>query len=456
MLLTVSFLLYLPQVLFGFWLAHTLWRELTPQALWFKLFLGIPLGLGLWSLGYFLWLWIGLSRFIFPWIELTTSTVFALLSLPTLKLLTVSFSLRPLKSPLNLALLLFVLATAALFGWQLYMNPHGSEDAWFIWNLDARFIYFAQDWRILYAPGGPGWHPDYPLLVSLTTVSGWVVLGQDSPRIQMAVSTLFTLVLPGILFSGLLLLKDTKQAALATIVLLASPMIINYGVSQQADIPVAGCMLATLVLVSLYFKTRANNLLLLAGLTASLTAWAKNEGYLFILVSVVLMAVFLAALGQIYTLKHYIIGSVIPFSVILLFKFTLPVTNDLFAHNNLAQILDWNRYGVVLRSLFEHAANLGWWSPVSLLIVLLIYGLLTWFDYPEPLIVKFVGLALFLQLLGYFVIYLLTPHDLIWHVNTSFERLLLQLFPAFLLLFFYATRSPDFNLSEGWNNASHH
>jgi hypothetical protein len=456
MLLTVSFLLYLPQILFGFWIAHTLWREPAPQALWFKLFLGIPLGLGLWSLGYFLWLWVGLSRFIFPWIELAISTVFALLSLPTLKLLTVSFSFRPLKSPINLVFLLVALATAALFGWQLYMNPHGYEDAWFIWNLDARFIYLAQDWKILYAPGGPGWHPDYPLLVSLNIVSGWVILGQDSPRIQMVVTTLFTLILPGILFSGLSLLKDTKQAALATIVLLASPMIVNYGISQQADIPVAGCVLASLVLAALYFKTRAGNLLLLAGLTTSLTAWAKNEGYLFIFISAVLMTVFLAALGQIRTLKNYVIGSAIPLSVILLFKFTLPVANDLFAQNNLAQFLDGNRYLVILQKLFEVAANLGWWSPVSLLIVLLIYGLLAWFDYPEPLIVKFIGLALFLQLLGYFVIYLITPHDLLWHVNTSFERLLLQLFPAFLLLFFYATRSPDFNLSEGWNNASHH
>jgi hypothetical protein len=85
-----------------------------------------------------------------------------------------------------------------------------------------------------------------------------------------------------------------------------------------------------------------------------------------------------------------------------------------------------------------------------------LYGLLVWFDYSEHLIVKFIGLALLLQLFGYMFIYLLTPYDLAWHVNTSIERLLLHLFPTGLFLFFYATKSPDFNLSEGWNHASRH
>ena len=455
MLLLLSFCIYIPKILFGFWLSHTIWREPSPQALWFKLFLGILLGMGLWSLGYFLWIWAGLNRYIFPWLELAVSLVFAALAFPTLRLLFVSLSFRSLKSPLNLVFLLVVLAVATLFSLRLYMNPHGNEDAWFIWNLNSRFIYLAQDFRILYSPGGPGWHPDYPLMVSLNIVSGWVMLQQDSTRIQMAVTTLFTLVLPGILFSGLTLLKDAKQAALATIVILSSPLIINDGISQQADIPVAAFILASLVLMALFFRTRETNLLFLAGLTTSLTAWAKNEGYLFIFVSAVLVVVFLMVLKQIRFIISYIIGMGIPFLVILLYKLSLPVSNDLFAKNDLAQLLDWNRYVYIFRSMFQSIVVFGEWPLVSLPAILFIYAILKWFEYSEPVILKFIGLALLGQLTGYFVIYLLTPHDLIWHVNTSLGRLLLQLFPAALFLFFCATKSPDFNLSEGWKNASH-
>jgi hypothetical protein len=455
MLLLLSLLLYIPKILFGFWLAHTVWHDPSPQALWFKLFLGIPLGLGLWSLGYFLWIWAGLSRFIFPWLELVVSLVFAVLAFLTLISLSVPWSFRSLKSPLNLVFLLTILVFVTLFGLGLYMNPHGAEDAWFIWNLDSRFIYLAQDFRILYASSGPGWHPDYPLMVSLNIVSGWVVLGQDNSRIQMAVTTLFTLALPGILFFGLALVKDARQATLATLVILSSPMIIDYGISQQADIPVAGFVLASLVLAALFFRTREANLLFLAGLTTSLTAWVKNEGFLFVSVSAVLIVVFLAALKQIRFIKNYTVGVGIPLLVILLYKFSLPVGNDLFVKNDLAQLLEWDRYVLILNSLFNGLVNLGGWPSFSLFAILFIYLMLVWFDYPDHVILRFVGLVLLAQLFGYFVIYLLTPHDLIWHLNTSFGRLLLQLFPSGLFLFFYAAKSPDFNLSEGWKNASH-
>jgi hypothetical protein len=449
MLLALSFLLYLPSAISGFWLAHRLWRESTPQALWFKLFLGLPLGLGLWSLGYFLWIWVGLNKTIFPWLELAVSIVLTILVIPSLKLLFAPLNLRSLRSPFYLVFLLVMFATAVLFGLQLYMSPHGHEDAWFIWNLNARFIYLAQDWRIIYAPNGPGWHPDYPLLVSLNTVFGWVILGQDTPRIQMAVTALFTLVLPGILFSGLSLIKDKKQAVLATIVLLASPTVINYGVSQQADIPLAGYVLTSLVLAALYFKIQNSKLLLLAGLTIALTAWAKNEGFLFILINFVLMSAFLIVLRQSQALKEYAIGIAIPFLVILLFKLTQPVSNDLFEQNTLPQLLDGERYRLILFTFFGTIAKLGRWTPFSLAAILVVYGLLVWFDYSESLIVKYIGLTLLLQMFGYFVIYLLTPHDLAWHLKTSLERLLVQIFPTALFLFFYATKSPDFNLPEG-------
>ena len=39
-----------------------------------------------------------------------------------------------------------------------------------------------------------------------------------------------------------------------------------------------------------------------------------------------------------------------------------------------------------------------------------------------------------LTFLAYLSIYVITPHDLQWHLITSLERLLHQLYPAFLLL----------------------
>jgi putative copper export protein len=45
-------------------------------------------------------------------------------------------------------------------------------------------------------------------------------------------------------------------------------------------------------------------------------------------------------------------------------------------------------------------------------------------------------IVLLLMLSGYFMVYIITPHDLNWHLNTSLERLFLQLLPSVIFIFF--------------------
>jgi hypothetical protein len=48
-----------------------------------------------------------------------------------------------------------------------------------------------------------------------------------------------------------------------------------------------------------------------------------------------------------------------------------------------------------------------------------------------------------LMLTGYFVVYLLTPLDLGYHIVTSLNRLFLQLWPSVIFLFFMMSGSPE-------------
>jgi len=45
--------------------------------------------------------------------------------------------------------------------------------------------------------------------------------------------------------------------------------------------------------------------------------------------------------------------------------------------------------------------------------------------------------------LGYFMIYLTTPLDLTYHLGSSLYRLLLQVWPIGLLIFFAGVRAPE-------------
>jgi hypothetical protein len=41
-----------------------------------------------------------------------------------------------------------------------------------------------------------------------------------------------------------------------------------------------------------------------------------------------------------------------------------------------------------------------------------------------------------LMLLSFYVVYVLTPYEIVWHITTSFDRLLVQLWPALVLTVF--------------------
>ncbi|HEX2060189.1 MAG TPA: hypothetical protein VHK90_05575, partial [Thermoanaerobaculia bacterium] len=47
---------------------------------------------------------------------------------------------------------------------------------------------------------------------------------------------------------------------------------------------------------------------------------------------------------------------------------------------------------------------------------------------------RFLALAILIQLAFYIGAYLVTPHDIVWHVKSSWERLVRQVLPAIVLL----------------------
>jgi len=53
--------------------------------------------------------------------------------------------------------------------------------------------------------------------------------------------------------------------------------------------------------------------------------------------------------------------------------------------------------------------------------------------------------------LGYFLIYIATPHKTEWFLKTTLYRLFLQLWPSFLFIFFLIVRSPKETSKEQLN-----
>jgi archaellum biogenesis protein FlaJ (TadC family) len=73
----------------------------------------------------------------------------------------------------------------------------------------------------------------------------------------------------------------------------------------------------------------------------------------------------------------------------------------------------------------------------------MIYAVLIGFDSSERQRQIWLLIIILGQFAGYFFIYLITPHDLSWHISTSMDRVISHLFPMLIFWLFVALKPPQ-------------
>ncbi len=329
-------------------------------------------------------------------------------------------------------------------------NPHGGFDASAIWNVKARFLFRgAGHWQDAFSPLLRS-HPDYPLLLPALVARSWSFLGRETTLVPSLVSILFTLATIGLLVSSLALMKGEKTAWLAGITLAGTPFLIRQGALQYADIPLSFFILAALVLLCLSGTPpgKSRRAAVAAGFAAGLAAWTKNEG---ILVLLAILAAFslgtLAGKGRRAAgvdLLAFLAGAAPILALLTWFKLTAAPPTDLFSLRSEADVVsklsDPSRYLLIGRVLLMKLVLFGNGLALLTVLALAFCGFEVKEGHRRALAAGSFALAIVLG--GHFYIYVITPWGLDWHLRTSLERLLLQLWPAALFLAFMAIRPP--------------
>lgn len=441
----LSFLTFIPSVILGLLSVNLIWTEKSPSSLPLKLSLGVGLGLGLSSMLHFVTLHIAPGK-INP-VLLQVILVIALSIVTYYKAGIPKFhnlrlpKLSWLQWGLFIAFVSSVIVSILVFVNYVISRPQGALDAWSIWNRAARFIHRdPENWIATLSPDiALLRHADYPLLIPLNVAWGWDVVGNETLRIPMMQSLLFTLATIFLMFSALAFFRTVGQASLASMILIAVSGVVSSGTYLIADVPVTYFIFASGLLMYLYTQRNELSLLALSGFMAGLAGWTKNEGLLFIAISPVALII-----SSPKNLKkafiYYLSGLLLPLLVILYFKSIAP-PNDL-ATNSLTdmlhQVMDPSRYGLILKSFLSTLQSR---EP----ILLFLYALFMWRDFnKDHLRGIFVLVVMFsLQVLGYGFIYLITPYDLEWHLLTSQSRLFMQIVPLTLFLCFVISADPE-------------
>jgi hypothetical protein len=434
--------------LLGFTLVNRLLLLKSPgfSSLWWgKIFLSTGVGIGLSSVLYVSIQYIfQLAPLLVFFIELVFLSALLLYDkvfkkesyLPTIQ--------HPLKEGKRMVEVFFFILLAISIGafiYQSYLNPHGGWDAWAIWNMHARFISAGpQGWENLFSPHIYWTHPDYPLLIPGIIARNWGFIGSGTQMVPITIAFIFTFGTVGLLVAAVSFLKGRYISALAGIALLGTASFVQLGANQYADIPLGFFILSTLMLSLLYEKFKPGNkgILVLAGLSAGFAGWTKNEGLLFIMVFLATRFLVVAWHRNIKTcFREYLsLGKgLIPMGLVILY-FNIKIApgsdlfNDSWAHIP-DKLTDAERYFTIIKGFVREFFLSG--NGLVLVLMAFIFLAGVKLDKEIKIGVYTCLLVLMLMLVGYFLIYVITPKSLEWQLATSLERLSYQLVASMLL-----------------------
>ncbi|MFN3326068.1 MAG: hypothetical protein ACK5AZ_21425 [Bryobacteraceae bacterium] len=417
--------------------------------------LGSGLGVGLASIAYFLLLNFGAAS------PEAVLAVDAILFLAGALMLRRSAATPPAPAParisaplalrigLGLALFITTVITVGSFLEFAGAIPHGNWDGWAIWNLRAKFLAGgAETWQHALSPLNYT-RSEYPLLLSGFIARCWLFTSGANPTaVPMAAALLFALATLTLLVAAISLSRCATTGFTAGLILLSSSLFVSETFSQYADIPLAFYFLGALSLIALSSRYDRHRLLLLAGLCASLAAWTKDEGIPFALLC--LLGVAAASLPEgVRSFQTravaFLAGALPVFALVAWFKLFLAPPTALFfqegQQSRMERLTDVSRYTQIASSFGGGIADLGEFPYHPLLLLVLAAAGLQLRRSKSDLTERLPLLIAGLMLLAYFGVYVLTPVDLQWHLSTSTKRLLVQLWPPFVLGAFLLLRS---------------
>ncbi len=188
----------------------------------FGLFLGIPIGIGLSSTIFFLAVQVADMPFAYG-AALEIGLLVALLAACKIKAPGGTPNAGPQEaSPRWLQAALAITALSSGVSYVLYFlqMPHGSWDAFNIWNLKARFMFrLPHGWQKI-LPSQLGYsHLDYPFLLPVSVTRVWNWVGSDTATAPAVIGALFTICALGLLTFSLRAVAN-RTAALAGAVFL--------------------------------------------------------------------------------------------------------------------------------------------------------------------------------------------------------------------------------------------
>jgi hypothetical protein len=341
-----------------------------------------------------------------------------------------------------LAALMVLMCLAGAVAVRTYAGaPHGRWDAWAIWNLRARYLAGEGTWRNAVSPLLAETHPDYPLGTSSLIARTWLYGGRElDSAVPLAIAVLYALATLLTVVGAVGTIRGPTLGLLAGCVLLGAGSWVAEIGSQYADVPLSLFFSGALSLVAIAIATENKQAAILAGILAGWGAFVKNEGLAF--VAVLLIALAVTSQGR-RRWRAFAMGLAPAMALVAAFKFFVAPSDPALSQgvgSMLSRVADISRWSAIAGGFAGRIWTLSDWYAHPVLLA----GAVLFFFRPSRemrLQATTLWIASALMLGAYVAAYLVTPADLKWQIDTSTDRLLVQILPAALVSVFMAAAS---------------
>jgi len=344
--------------------------------------------------------------------------------------------------PACLSFLLFATTLVTLL--QFYslsasMDIFGGGDARYFWTLKSKFFFRSPtEWLGMFSPKLFWAHTDYPLLFPGILAWGWTWMGHESLLWPPLVSLGFYISCAWILVWYLSAYVSWSTGWIGGTFFLVLAPYLRWSIYQYADVPLTFFMTACGLTLMAALRSDQKKIFIVSGLLGGFAAWTKNEGFLFIAWVFLLLGGICASR---YHKKHrepfrplleFSLGALLPLLAFGIVKFFLGSHGNylgsgptLETHSGLL-FSGWNKTFTILKAFYAWMIPFEEWKGLwgFFIAAAVVFGIRK-----EKSPIDYAGVLFLIVVLinlGYILTFHITPHNLVWHINTSLNRLLLH------------------------------
>lgn len=331
------------------------------------------------------------------------------------------------------------------------VKPVWAWDAWMIWSFKSKLLFnnlLTID--LLKNISYYSVHPDYPLFVPLVQAFIAKMIGVYDEQYTQIFFTITFMSFTIVLYDFIKKFVDGLLSVMLLIPFVSLPvMVLNFTGAYVDGIVLTYHLLAVYFLY-LYFTNEESDFTYLFPVIPSVACMlmTKNEGILYSL-SLFIISIVMIAIYYRDKIKVHLKNIFITFFVAGLFHIpwmitikTAGITNrfisaNILSSSDIGEML--SEIPVILHFMFfNNLLKFEFWGILFyVFFVMLCIGIIKKYYYET---VFFIG-ALFINLLGVFATYVVCPYDLISHLTSSFDRVMLSLLP--LVICYMVAILPD-------------